>query len=94
MFSGGSLSTPSTPVTESLLQFEDQSEWAFLPAHSSGLATAKWGGAILEGLAKRVGEFVSWGEEGADSVRIAVGGIRERIVRAVLVSWREGTPSK
>jgi len=54
------------------------------------LATSKWGIMILETLAKKVAEFVSWGEDTADAVRIAVGGIRERIIRATLVSWRDG----
>jgi len=45
----------------------------------------------LEALSRRVGECVAWDEEAADIVRIAVGGIRERLVRAVLVCWRDGT---
>ena len=44
----------------------------------------------METLGKRVTEFVAWGEEAGDAVRIAVGGIRERIIRAALVAWREG----
>jgi hypothetical protein len=87
-------SPPSTPVTETP-QFpvlgEDSQEWSFLPRYSSGLACVKWGLAILEALAKRVGEFVSWGEEMGDAVRIAIGGIRERIIKAALVAWRDGS---
>jgi len=45
---------------------------------------------FLEALAKRLVEFLTWGEEIADAIRIAVGGIRERLVRASLVAWREG----
>jgi len=87
-------SPPSTPVSEtpqipSLP--EDQQEWSFLPRYSSGLASAKWGLAILESIAKRIAEFVSWGEDVGDAVRIAVAGIRERIIKAVLVAWRDGT---
>ena len=41
-------------------------------------------------MGKRVAEFLTWGEETGDAVRIAVGGIRERIIRAALVAWRDG----
>lgn len=64
---------------------------SFLPPGSSALGCCKWSYLILEGLSRRVGECVLWGEESADVVRIAVGGIRERIVKAALVCWREGT---
>ena len=46
---------------------------------------------ILETIGKRVAEFVSWGEETGDAVRIAVGGVRERLIRAALVAWRDGS---
>jgi len=64
---------------------------AFLPPGSSALGCCKFSSMILEGLSARVGDCVLWGEESVDVVRIAMGGIRERIVKAVLVSWREGT---
>lgn len=87
-------SLPSTPISETpTSQFEDISEWSFLPRYSCALATCKWGCAILEILSKRIVEFISWGEDIADGIRIAVGGIRERIVRAALISWRDGTLS-
>lgn len=44
----------------------------------------------METLAKKVVEFISWGEDTADGIRIVMGGIRERIIRAALVSWRDG----
>ena len=84
-------SNPSTPITEAQGQSNEAAEWSFLPRYSSALATCKWGLLILETLAKRVAEFVSWGEDTADAIRIAIGGIRERIVRATLVTWRDGT---
>lgn len=87
-----SQSAPSTPAAETpQMQFEDTTEWSFLPRYSSALASCKWGLAILETLAKRVQEFVSWGEDTADGVRIAMGGVRERLVRATLVAWRDGS---
>ena len=48
---------------------------------------------ILETIGKRVAEFVSWGEETGDAVRIAIGGVRERLIRAAFVCWRDGIPS-
>lgn len=75
---------PQTPVDDSF------PEWSFLPRYTSALATCKWGLAILEQLANRVSEFLGWGEDTADAVRIAVGGVRERIVRATLVAWHDG----
>jgi hypothetical protein len=86
-------SAPSTPVTEYPSQFEDIVEYSFLPRYSSALAACKWGLMILDTIGKRVVEFVSWGEETGDAVRIAVGGVRERLIRAALVAWRDGTPS-
>jgi len=84
-------SAPSTPVTESPAQFEDNIvEWSFLPRYSCALAVCKWGLLILETIGKRVAEFVTWGEETGDAVRIAVGGIRERVIRAALTAWRDG----
>jgi hypothetical protein len=44
---------------------------------------------VLEGFV-RLGEFVGWSEEVADAVRIAVGAVRERLVRGALVAWKEG----
>jgi hypothetical protein len=72
------------------MQFDDVAEWSFLPRYSSALAASKWGHSILETLAKKVAEFIGWGEDTADAVRIAMGGVRERIVRATLVAWRDG----
>jgi len=71
---------------------EGSSEWSFLPAHSTTLAACKWGKLLLDTLSKAVQDFLSWGEDTADAIRIAFGGIRERLVRAVLVTWREGFP--
>src|SRR5271163_3831511 len=82
------IATPATPVHED--QFFEASEWSFLPRYSSALALCKWSLAFLETLAKRLMEFLPWGEDIADAIRIAVGGIRERLVRATLVAWREG----
>lgn len=80
------------PITPSADTVAAEAEgWSFLPPHGSGLAASKWSHAILEALSRRVGECVAWDEEAADIVRIAVGGIRERLVRAVLVCWRDGT---
>jgi hypothetical protein len=86
------ISRPSTPVPLEAPQThsEGTSEWSFLPRYSSALTTCKWGLAILNTLAKNVLEFLSWGEDTGDAIRVAVGGIRERIVRAVLVTWRDG----
>lgn len=83
-------SNPSTPVPGTPNQFEETPEWSFLPQHSSALAACKWGLSILEMLAKRASEFISWGEDTTDAIRIAMGGIRERIVRASLIAWRGG----
>jgi hypothetical protein len=81
----------TTPVTETpQLDFEDISEWSFLPRYSSALASCKWGLAILETLAKRVQDFIGWGEDTADGVRIAIGGVRERLVKATLLAWKDG----
>ena len=81
----------STPVTETPhLEFEEISEWSFLPRYSSALASCKWGLAILETLAKRVQDFIGWGEDTADGVRIAIGGVRERLVKATLLAWKDG----
>jgi hypothetical protein len=79
---------PSAPTSE----MEDISEWSFLPRYSSALATCKWGVNILEHLARRVVDFMVWGEDTADAIRIAIGGIRERIVRATLLAWHHGIP--
>jgi Exocyst complex component Sec5 len=75
---------PQTPVDE------PSAEWSFLPRYTSALAACKWGLSILEQLANRVSEFLGWGEDTADAIRIAVGGIRERIVRAIIVAWHDG----
>ena len=84
------ISRPSTPGPETpQMGTEETQEWSFLPRHSSALATSKWGLVILNTLAKKVVEFLSWGEDTGDSIRIAMGAIRERLVRAVLTSWRE-----
>jgi hypothetical protein len=89
---GDQFSAPSSPVDDTpQMLFEDVTEWSFLPRYSSALAASKWGQSILETLAKKVGEFIGWGEDTADAVRIAVGGVRERIIRATLVSWRDGS---
>jgi hypothetical protein len=81
----------STPVTETPhLEFEEISEWSFLPRYSSALASCKWGLVILETLAKRVQDFIGWGEDTADGVRIAIGGVRERLVKATLLAWKDG----
>ena len=86
------ISRPSTPAIDSpTAPSEDTAgEWSFLPRHSSALATCKWGFAILEVLAKRAVDFISWSEDAGDAVRIAVSGVRERLVRAALMSWQEG----
>jgi Exocyst complex component Sec5 len=81
-----SVDTPVTPLPDIPL-----SEWSFLPPHTSALAATKWSRLILDALARRVVDFLSWGEDTADGVRIAVGNVRERLVRAMLVAWRDGT---
>jgi hypothetical protein len=86
------LSAPTTPLTEAPQTPVDETstEWSFLPKYTSSLAVCKWGLAILEQFASRASEFLGWAEDTADAVRIAVGGIRERIVRAALVAWHDG----
>jgi hypothetical protein len=85
-------SAPSTPLNETPghSQGGNHVEWSFLPPNSSALAAAKWGLMLLETLGKRLQDFLPWGEETADGIRIAVGGIRERIARATLIAWRDG----
>ena len=84
---------PSTPMTETPVQaVEANPEWSFLPSNSSALAACKWSLTILETLGKRLQDFLLWGEDTADTIRIAVGGVRERTIRAILVAWRDGYP--
>ena len=86
-------SAPSSPVSDTpQTGFEDVIDWSFLPRYSSALGVCTWGYGMLGAMAKRVAEFISWGENTADAIRIAMGIIRERIVKATLVAWKDGTP--
>lgn len=86
-----STQNPSTQNPDTRIDDATMDGISFLPPGSSALGCCKFSYMILEELSRRVGECVLWGEESVDVVRIAMGGIRERIVKAALVSWREGT---